>query len=112
MFWLYHPLHKAKQDFANLTTNHSLHVQSFRDYGGYFVKHSGYSPDAFVQMAIQIATYRLWGEQVGTYEATQVRRYLHGRTKTTRAVSTESAALVRRMGLRPAPSRSGRGRYT
>ena len=92
----------AKQDFANLTTNNSLHVESFRGYGGFFIKESGYSPDAFVQMAIQIATYRLWGEQVGTYEATQVRPFLHGRTETTRAVSTESAALVRRMGLRPA----------
>jgi carnitine O-acetyltransferase len=52
-------------------------------------------------MAMQLATYRLFGEQVGTYEATQVRTFLHGRTEVTRAVSTESEAFVKRMGLRP-----------
>jgi len=51
---------------------------------------------------MQLATYRLWGEQAGTYEATQVRPFLHGRTETTRSVSTESSAFVHRMGLRPA----------
>ena len=61
----------------------------------------GYSPDAFVQMAIQLATYRLWGELGATYEATQTRIFLHGRTETTRAVSPASAAFCARMGLTP-----------
>ena len=52
-------------------------------------------------MAIQLATYRLHGQQVGTYEATQVRPFLHGRTETTRTVSPASAAFVKRMGLKP-----------
>lgn len=92
----------AKDDFANLVNNNSLHVQSFHGYGSSFIKQSGYSPDAFVQVAMQLATYRLWGQQGGTYEATQVRPFLHGRTETTRSVSLESAAFVRRLGLRPA----------
>ena len=50
---------------------------------------------------MQLATYRLFGEQVGTYEATQVRTFLHGRTEVTRSVSTQSEAFVKRMGLRP-----------
>jgi carnitine O-acetyltransferase len=66
------------------------------------MKQSGYSPDAYVQMAMQIATYRLWGEQAGTYEATQVRPFLHGRTETTRSVSFESSVLVKKFGLQPA----------
>ena len=61
----------------------------------------GFPPDAFVQVAMQLATYRLFGEQVGTYEATQVRSFLHGRTDVTRAVTTDSEAFVKRMGLRP-----------
>jgi len=76
-------------------------VQSFQGYGSDFMKKAGYSPDAYVQMAMQLATYRLWGEQGGTYEATQVRPFLHGRTETTRTVSTESAAFVHKFGLRP-----------
>jgi carnitine O-acetyltransferase len=66
------------------------------------MKQAGFSPDAYVQMAMQIATYRLWGEQGGTYEATQVRPFLHGRTETTRSVSIESGKLVHKFGLRPA----------
>lgn len=92
----------AQADFSELVGNNSLHVQSFQGYGSTFMKQSGYSPDAYVQMAMQIATYRLWGEQAGTYEATQVRPFLHGRTETTRSVSFESAALVQRFGLHPA----------
>lgn len=87
--------------FSKLISDHVLHVQSFQAYGSSFIKNSGFPPDAFVQIAMQLATYRLFGEQVGTYEATQVRSFLHGRTEVTRAVSLESEAFVKRMGLRP-----------
>jgi carnitine O-acetyltransferase len=71
---------------------------TYEGYGSDFIKKSGNPPDAFVQVAMQLATYRLFGEQAGTYEATQVRRFLHGRTEVTRAVSLESAAFVKEMG--------------
>lgn len=92
----------AKRDFDDLTGRHELHVQSFQGYGSDFIKKSGYSPDAFVQVAMQLATYRLWGHQAGTYEATQVRPFLHGRTETTRSVSMPSSEFVHLMGMRPA----------
>ena len=79
----------------------SNRAQSFQGYGSAFIKRAGHSPDAFVQMAMQLATFRLFGEQVGTYEATQVRPFLHGRTETTRAVSPQSQAFVKAMGRRP-----------
>mmetsp|Transcript_28548 Transcript_28548/g.31546 ORF Transcript_28548/g.31546 Transcript_28548/m.31546 type:complete len:656 (-) Transcript_28548:197-2164(-) len=78
---------------------HELSVQSFQGYGSNFIKKAGFSPDAFVQIAMQLATFRLWGEQGGTYEATQTRAFLHGRTETTRAVSPENEAFVKVMGL-------------
>ena len=65
------------------------------------MKESGFSPDAYVQMAMQLATYRLFEEQGGTYEATQVRPFLHGRTETTRTVSPASEEFVKMMGLYP-----------
>ncbi len=76
-------------------------MQGFQGYGSDYIKKVGYSPDAYVQMAIQLAIYRLFGKQAGTYEATQMRPYLHGRTETTRTVSPASAAFVKSMGLRP-----------
>jgi len=92
---------KAKNDFTNLISDHSLDVQGFQGYGSDYIKKVGYSPDAYVQMAIQLAIYRLFGKQAGTYEASQMRPFLHGRTETTRTVSPASAAFVKSMGLRP-----------
>eukprot|EP00339_Tiarina_fusa_P021748 CAMPEP_0117080864 /NCGR_PEP_ID=MMETSP0472-20121206/57035_1 /TAXON_ID=693140 ORGANISM="Tiarina fusus, Strain LIS" /NCGR_SAMPLE_ID=MMETSP0472 /ASSEMBLY_ACC=CAM_ASM_000603 /LENGTH=663 /DNA_ID=CAMNT_0004808641 /DNA_START=90 /DNA_END=2081 /DNA_ORIENTATION=+ len=92
---------KAWKAFHKLITDHTLHAQSFQGYGSAFIKKSGFPPDAYVQMAMQLATYRLFGEQVGTYEATQVRPFLHGRTEVTRSVSTASEAFIKAMGLYP-----------
>ena len=91
---------KAKVDFNKLTTEYEMDVHSFRGYGSSWMKQAGFSPDAYVQMAIQLATYRLFGSQQATYESTQVRTFLHGRTETTRAVSSASHAFVNAMGLR------------
>lgn len=92
---------QAKHNYTKLVTDHDIQVQSFRGYGSNFIKKAGFSPDAYVQMAMQLATYRLFGEQAGTYEATQVRPFLHGRTETTRSVSPASEAFVKAMGMRP-----------
>lgn len=92
---------ETKANFDTLISNHELKVQSFQGYGSSAIKKMGYSPDAYVQMAMQLATYRLWEEQGGTYEATQVRPFLHGRTETTRTVSPASEAFIKKMGLRP-----------
>jgi carnitine O-acetyltransferase len=84
-----------------LIKDHDLQVLSFQAFGSEYIKLRNYSPDAFVQTAIQIALYRLFGHQVGTYEATQMRLFLHGRTETTRGVSLESADFVYAMGPWP-----------
>lgn len=83
-------LTRAKQDTITLINDHDLHVCNYTSYGATAIKKMGYSPDAYVQMAMQLATYRLWGKQAATYEATQTRVFKHGRTETTRAVSPES----------------------
>eukprot|EP00585_Thalassiosira_rotula_P012090 CAMPEP_0196137176 /NCGR_PEP_ID=MMETSP0910-20130528/5245_1 /TAXON_ID=49265 /ORGANISM="Thalassiosira rotula, Strain GSO102" /LENGTH=670 /DNA_ID=CAMNT_0041397603 /DNA_START=146 /DNA_END=2155 /DNA_ORIENTATION=+ len=92
---------QTKSNYDDLISAHELEVQSFCGYGSNAIKKMGYSPDAYVQMAMQLATYRLWGEQGGTYEATQVRPFLQGRTETTRTVSPASAKFIETMGLRP-----------
>jgi carnitine O-acetyltransferase len=94
-------IEQSKSAFSDWIGQHEINVQSFQGYGSSFIKKAGYSPDAYVQMAMQLATFRLWGEQGGTYEATQVRPFLHGRTETTRSVSTESEAFVKSMGFLP-----------
>eukprot|EP00546_Thalassionema_frauenfeldii_P016533 CAMPEP_0178900442 /NCGR_PEP_ID=MMETSP0786-20121207/3478_1 /TAXON_ID=186022 /ORGANISM="Thalassionema frauenfeldii, Strain CCMP 1798" /LENGTH=393 /DNA_ID=CAMNT_0020571451 /DNA_START=854 /DNA_END=2035 /DNA_ORIENTATION=+ len=88
----------AKKDLFDLVGSNDLKVLNFKDYGGTFIKNSGFSPDAYIQMAIQLATFRLFGKQVATYESTQVRKFLHGRTETTRSVSPASNAFCKAMG--------------
>ena len=60
----------------------------------------GYSPDAYVQMAIQLAIYILFKEYAVTYEATFMRPFLHRQIEITRTVSPVCEAFVKRMGLR------------
>ena len=55
------------------------------------------SPDAFAQMAIQLAYYRKFGTQRATYEPFSMSAYRHGRTETVRVVSSESKVFVETM---------------
>jgi carnitine O-acetyltransferase len=65
------------------------------------VRH-GVSPDAFVQMAFQLAFFTLTGETASTYESVDTKRFLHGRTEAMRSVSDASVAFVQALrGRRP-----------
>lgn len=66
-------------------------------YGKGFMKKCLVSPDAFVQMALQLAYYRDTGRLTLTYEASMTRLFLQGRTETVRSVSMESVAWVKAM---------------
>jgi len=60
------------------------------DVGKRFVKKCNTSPDAFVQMAIQLAYYKEYGRFDSTYESALTKQFLHGRTETIRSVSETS----------------------
>ncbi len=72
-----------------------LKIYHFREYGTDFIKTLRVSPDAFVQMALQLTYFRLHGTVTPVYETASTRKYLHGRTETCRSLSNESAAFVR-----------------
>jgi len=96
-----HLVSEAEQYLHSHIDDHQLVAHDFTEYGSRLIKQMGHSPDAYVQQSMQLASYRLFGQQVATYEATQVRPYLHGRTETTRSVSVEGNAFIRSMGLKP-----------
>lgn len=52
------------------------------------------SPDAYAQMAMQLAYYRDQGHFSATYESSMTRLFKHGRTETVRPVSEASVAFV------------------
>ena len=73
-----------------------LHVHHFSSFGKEVCKRLGMSPDAFVQMGLQLAYYRdSGGKFVLTYEAASTRLYRNGRTETIRSCSNESVAFVK-----------------
>lgn len=55
---------------------------------------SGFSPDAYIQLAMQLAWYHTMGEFTATYETALTRMFHKGRTKTIRTLSEESRAFV------------------
>eukprot|EP00939_MAST-03C_sp_MAST-3C-sp1_P003288 g3288.t1 len=88
----------AEKDFENLVSKHDLKVLVFGSYGSRRVKKMKCSPDAWVQLAIQLAYFYTFGTcRRATYEPVSVRRFRQGRTETVRSVTNESVAFVRSM---------------
>ena len=79
-------------------------------YGKGFMKKCGVSPDAYIQMALQIAYFRARGELALTYESSMTRLFRLGRTETVRALTTDLARFVESMHD-PAVSKAKRIEY-
>ncbi len=60
------------------------------------IKAAAFSPDAFFQMALQIAQYKTFNKIKSTYEPVAMTDYLGGRTECIRPVTNESVELTRR----------------
>ncbi|KAK2758320.1 Carnitine O-acetyltransferase mitochondrial [Arachnomyces sp. PD_36] len=85
----------ATRDFNNLMAAHELRVQAYQAYGKGLIKKFKCSPDAYVQMVIQLAYYKMYGKNRPTYESASTRKFQQGRTETTRTVSDESVAFCK-----------------
>lgn len=69
---------------------HNWRAVRFLGYGNSAMKGFGMSPDAYTQMAMQLAYYRLNGKPCGTYESIMTRGFLHGRTEVGRSTSIDA----------------------
>jgi carnitine O-acetyltransferase len=90
-------IQKAINQFESLASKHDVKVVTYEAFGKSQIKKFGVSPDAFAQMAIQLAYFKMYGVSRATYESAGVRKYRHGRTETGRSVSVESVAWVKAM---------------
>jgi carnitine O-acetyltransferase len=86
---------EALQEHRSLIAAHELRVQAFQGYGKGLIKKFKSSPDAFVQMLIQLAYFKMYGVNRPTYESASTRKFQEGRTETTRTVSDQSVAFCR-----------------
>ncbi|XP_043209713.1 choline O-acetyltransferase-like, partial [Amphibalanus amphitrite] len=72
-------------------------VLRFPEYGKNFIKSVRCSPDAYLQLALQLAYYRSHDELVATYESASIRRFRQGRVDNIRAVTPQALAWVKAM---------------
>ncbi|KAF7990168.1 hypothetical protein HCN44_009903 [Aphidius gifuensis] len=80
-----------------LVNDVDLRIYVHDKYGKGFMKTCSMSPDAYIQMALQLAYYRDAGKFSLTYEASMTRLYREGRTETVRPCTIESTAWVKSM---------------
>uniref|UniRef100_A0A8D1SHM1 carnitine O-palmitoyltransferase n=1 Tax=Sus scrofa TaxID=9823 RepID=A0A8D1SHM1_PIG len=71
-----------------------FHSFPFTTFGKGLIKKCRTSPDAFVQLALQLAHYKDMGKFSLTYEASMTRLFREGRTETVRSCTTESCNFV------------------
>uniref|UniRef100_A0A2R8ZLV8 Carnitine O-palmitoyltransferase 1, muscle isoform n=1 Tax=Pan paniscus TaxID=9597 RepID=A0A2R8ZLV8_PANPA len=74
-----------------------LYCFQFLPFGKGLIKKCRTSPDAFVQIALQLAHFRDRGKFCLTYEASMTRMFREGRTETVRSCTSESTAFVQAM---------------
>ncbi|XP_048829423.1 carnitine O-palmitoyltransferase 1, liver isoform isoform X1 [Brienomyrus brachyistius] len=73
------------------------HIIPFRNFGKGLIKKCKTSPDAFIQIALQLAHFRDKGTFCLTYEASMTRLFREGRTETVRSCTIETCEFVRSM---------------
>uniref|UniRef100_A0A8C6P2X7 carnitine O-palmitoyltransferase n=1 Tax=Nothobranchius furzeri TaxID=105023 RepID=A0A8C6P2X7_NOTFU len=73
------------------------HIIPFNEFGKGLIKSCRTSPDAFIQIALQLAHYRDKGKFCLTYEASMTRLFREGRTETVRSCTMETCDFVRAM---------------
>ena len=91
---------ESMADLALATTHHvglmsqqELRVEAYQGYGKGLIKKFKCSPDAYIQMMVQLAYHKFYGKNRPTYESAATRKFQLGRTETCRSVSDESVAF-------------------
>lgn len=87
----------AAEAFARYGADTATRTVSFDDFGSTTAKALGSSPDAFVQLAYQLAHQRAKGHLGATYESIATRQWRHGRTEAMRVVTPEIQEFVAAM---------------
>lgn len=90
-------IEKAKQNMNIMVHELDVRVLNFTHYGRKFPKSHKTSPDAFIQMALQLAYYRMYQTFCPTYESASLRMFKLGRTEAIRSTTSESLQFTKAM---------------
>ncbi|XP_041260941.1 choline O-acetyltransferase [Onychostruthus taczanowskii] len=90
-------LASAAEKLQRAVENLDFIAYKFEHYGKEFIKKQKISPDAYIQVALQLAFYRCHRRLVPTYESASLRRFDEGRVENIRSATTEAFAFVKAM---------------
>ncbi|KAI1882358.1 hypothetical protein AGOR_G00249860 [Albula goreensis] len=90
-------IEKAKQNMNIMVHDLDVRVIVFSHFGKNLPKSHKMSPDAFIQMALQLAYFRVYQTCCSTYESASLRMFRLGRTDTIRSTSSASLHFTRAM---------------
>uniref|UniRef100_A0A8B9MXS3 Choline O-acetyltransferase n=1 Tax=Accipiter nisus TaxID=211598 RepID=A0A8B9MXS3_9AVES len=90
-------LASAAEKLQRIVKNLDFIAYKFENYGKEFIKKQKISPDAYIQVALQLAFYRCHRRLVPTYESASIRRFDEGRVDNIRSATSEAFAFVKAM---------------
>lgn len=88
---------QAKAQYLKEASNLQFAAYAFTSFGKKLTKKKQLHPDTFIQLALQLAYYRLHGRPGCCYETAMTRYFYHGRTETLRPCTTEAVRWCQSM---------------
>jgi len=86
---------ESTHNVQNLISSLETSALPFSNYGKQFITSKKLSPDAYCQMAFQLAYYKLHGRTESTYESSSTKKFLSGRTETIRSATKDSVKFTK-----------------
>lgn len=94
---IYRRIQESADHMDRLVEDLDFRILRYLSYGRNFVKRSKCSPDAFIQLALQLAFFRSHGQLTSTYESASTRRFRSGRVDSIRANTPQVLAWCEAM---------------
>ncbi|KAM8924854.1 choline O-acetyltransferase [Pelodytes ibericus] len=90
-------LASSAEKLQRIVNNLDFTVYTFNNYGKEFIKKQRMSPDAYIQVSLQLAFYKCHRRLVPTYESASIRRFQMGRVDNIRSSTAEALTFVKAM---------------
>ncbi|KAI3360493.1 hypothetical protein L3Q82_002379 [Scortum barcoo] len=87
----------AKQQYLESTRDLQIVCYAFTAFGKAAIKDRKLHPDTFIQLAMQLAYYRMHNRPGSCYETAMTRKFYHGRTETMRPCTLEAMIWCKAM---------------
>lgn len=95
--FIFKSLQESTKRIDRLVDDVDFYVLEFKEYGKEFIKQQSMSPDAFIQIALQLTHYKVHRNLVSSYESAGLRQFKYGRVDNIRSCTMEVLTWARAM---------------